>query len=229
MGNPRETRGDIASRLKGVFSDFWALFSFYLVILVICVIVFALGQANHWIDGLFVASRSTPWGVVTSLFIHSDASHLTMNLVGILSFLLIFSFTNYYFPSGEVASRVRFFIATILATTVLSNVLWIIIANIGSIGASGLVYASEGAVTGFCLLNFWDLYSEARNSGAKGKKGVMLVNLLIFLAICAWMLFYTNSFLSYGSDVNVLIHGSSFILAFILSIEWGNIRNLFNR
>ncbi len=213
----------------GILSDFRALFSFYLVILGLCVVVFALGQTQPWIDGLFVASRSTPWGIVTSLFIHSDIGHLAMNLLGLLCFLLVFSFTNYYFPSDEVASRVRFFIATILVTTILSNVLWIIIANIGSIGASGLVYASEGAVTGFCLLNFWDLYNEARDSGAKWKKGVMLVNLLVFLAICVWMLFYTNSFLSYGRDVNVLIHGSSFVLAFILAIEWGNIRNLFNR
>jgi membrane associated rhomboid family serine protease len=205
------------------------LFSFYLVILGLCVVVFALGQAHAWIDGLLVASRSMPWGVVTSLFVHSDINHLVMNMVGLLSFLLVFSFTNYYFPTGEVASRVRFFIAAILATTILSNVLWIIIANIGTIGASGLVYASEGSVTGFCLLNVWELYNEPRDSKAKGKRSVMLVNLFVFAVVCAWMLLYTNSFLSYGSDVNVLIHGSSFILAFILAIEWVNIRNQFNK
>jgi membrane associated rhomboid family serine protease len=222
-------RGDVTSRLIGIIYNFRVLFSFYLVILSLCVVVFVLGQTHPWIDSLLVASRSTPWGVVTSLFIHSDISHLAMNLVGLLSFLLVFTFTNYYFPADEIASRVLFFIAAILITTVLSNILWIIIANIGTIGASGLVYASEGAVTGFCLLNFWDLYNEARDSGAKGKRSVMLVNLFVFAVVCAWMLFYTNSFLSYGSDVNVLIHGSSFVLAFIISIEWDNIRNLFNR
>ena len=43
------------------------------------------------------------------------------------------------------------------------------------------------------------------------------------------MIFYTNSFLSYGRDVNILIHGSSFVIAFILAIEWGNLRNLFKK
>ncbi len=223
-----EKRDDVASRLRALFLDFKVLFNFYLAVLSLCAIVFALNLAYPWLNGFLVASRSTPWGVVTSLFVHSDLSHLVMNLIGIFSFVLVFSFTNYYMPSEEVVSRVHFFIIAILAATVLSNVLWIIVANIGSIGASGLVYASEGAVTGFCLVNFWDLFSDARGTST-GKRGVILVNLLVFLAICGWMVFYTNSFLSYGRDVNVLIHGSSFVLAFILAIEWGNIQNLFNK
>ena len=223
-----EKREDIASRLGTIFLDFWVLFNFYLAILSLCAIVFTLNLAYPWLDGFLVASRSTPWGIITSLFVHSDLGHLVMNLIGLFSFILVFSFTNYYRPSDEMFSRVHFFIIAILAATVLSNVLWIIIANMGSIGASGLVYASEGAVTGFCLVNFWDIYSGAKDIST-GKRGFILINLFFFLAICGWMVFYTNSFLSYGRDVNVLIHGSSFVLAFIFAIEWGNIRNLFKK
>lgn len=217
---------DVASRLKAIFLDFRMLFNFYLVVLSLCVLLFTFNLAYSWLDGLLVASRSTPWGVITSLFVHNDLGHLVMNLIGLFSFLLIFSFTNYYIQSDEVVSRVHFFIIAILTVTVLSNVLWIIIANMGSIGASGLVYASEGLVTGFCLVNLWDLYGSSR-SISTGKRVIMLVNLFVFLAICGWMVFYTNSFLSYGRDVNVLIHGSSFVLAFILAIEWRNIQSLF--
>jgi membrane associated rhomboid family serine protease len=224
----REKREDVASRLKAIFLDFWMLFNFYIAIFSLCAIVFTLNLVYPWLDGFLVASRSTSWGVITSLFVHSDLSHLVMNLIGLFSFVLVFSFTNYYLPSDEVVSRVHFFIIAILAATVLSNILWIIVANMGSIGASGLVYASEGAVTGFCLVNFWDLYSDVRIKST-GKRGDLLVNLLVFLAICGWMVFYTNSFLSYGREVNILIHGSSFVIAFILTIEWGNLRNLFKK
>jgi len=228
MQVPGEKRDDVASSLLGILIDFRSLFRFYLLVLSLCAIVFALNLVYPWLDSFLVASRSTPWGVVTSLFVHNDFSYLIMNLIGLFSFLLVFSFTNYYQPQSEIGRRVRFFIFAILAATILSNVFWIIIANIGSIGASGIVYASEGAVTGFCLVNFWELYSDAQSS-LKSGQGVKLVNLLVFLAICGWMIFYTNSFLSYGRDVNILIHGSSFVIAFILAIEWGNLRNLFKK
>jgi hypothetical protein len=91
------------------------------------------------------------------------------------------------------------------------------------------VYASEGGVTGFSLLNIWDLYHVVRLPKDGGSRGMLIVNLFIFLSVCAWMIFFTNSFLSYGRDVNILIHGSSFVLAFILAIEWVNIRNYFKR
>lgn len=224
----KEMRGDVVSRLKGIFRDFQALFLFYLVLLSLCVLVYAINLPYPWLDDVLLASRSTPWGIFTSLFIHSDLAHLVMNMVGLLSFFLVFSFTNYYNPSEENTSRIHFFIITIIIATVLSNLLWILIVNIGTIGASGLIYASEGSVTGFCLVNFWEIYNEVRNS-KKAETGVLMVNLLVFLLICIWMVFYTNSFLSYGQDVNVLIHGSSFVLAFILTIERGNIRNIYKK
>jgi hypothetical protein len=112
-------------------------------------------------------------------------------------------------------------------SALLSNFIWIIIVDIGTIGASGLIYASEGVVTGFCLLNSWDIYDEMKTKNNKENRGNLIINLLIFIAICAWMVFYTNSFLSYSREVNVLIHGSSFVIGFILAIEWNNLRNLY--
>ena len=222
----RETREGITSRVRGIFCDFRTLTLFYLAFLGLCLGVYVLGLAFPWLQGLLVASRSTPWGIVTSLFVHSDLGHLVMNMAGLFSFFLVFSFTNYFLPYEEKARRISYFIVALLASTVFSNVIWIVLVDISTIGASGLVYASEGAVTGFCLTNFWNVYSNVRFAETRSKTGVMLVNLLVFLSICVWMVFYTNSFLSYGRDINVLIHGSSFVLAFILAIEWGNIINM---
>jgi len=220
-----EAPKDVASKILAILRGFRVLMFFYVAFLGVGLCVFALGSVFPWLDGVLLASRSTPWGVVTSLFAHSDLGHLAMNLVGLLSFFLIFPFTNYFLPGEEKAGRVVFFLAAVLASTVLSNVVWIVIVNIGSMGASGLVYASEGAVTGFCLVNFWDIYS-GEGPGAGGGRGALLVNLLVFVPVCVWMVFYTSSFLSYGRDVNVLIHGSSFVLAFILAIEWGNVKKV---
>lgn len=147
-------------------------------------------------------------------------------MIGLFFFCLIFSFSNSYLSNIEKKSRVNFFILTILVSTFISNTIWIIIVNLGTIGASGLVYASEGVVTGFCLINSWDIVYEIRINGVKRDLGMLAINLVIFIAIVFWMVFYTNSFLSYGRDVNVLIHGTSFIISFILAMQWGNIKNL---
>jgi membrane associated rhomboid family serine protease len=179
-----------------------------------------------WINNILLASKSTPWGVVTSLFIHSGWEHLFSNMIGLFFFCLIFSFSNYYLSSDEKRSRFNFFIFAIFTSTLISNTIWIIIVNLGTVGASGLVYASEGVVTGFCLINSWDIVNEIRNSKVKKDLDVLAVNLFIFIAIVFWMVFYTNSFLSYGRDVNVLIHGTSFIISFILAMQWGNIKNI---
>ena len=219
----------ITSGLKGVLIEFRALFFFYLIIFSICVFVFTISQVYPSLYTFLIASRSTPWGVITSLSIHMDVNHLVTNLLGLFLFILVFCFTNFYLLHNEISGRVRFFIVLIMVATILSNIFWIIIANLGSIGASGLVYASEGGVTGFSLLNTWDLYHVVRHPKHGEARGMLIVNLFVFLSVCAWMIFFTNSFLSYGRDVNILIHGSSFVLAFILAIEWENIRNHYNR
>ena len=216
----------IVSRVGEIFNDFRVLIHFYLAFFILCLIIFLFGLAFPWFNLLLVASRSTPWGIFTSIFIHNDLLHLVRNMVGLFSFFLIFSFTNYFLPSKEKINRVSFLTITLLTSTVLSNLIWILIVKIGTIGASGLVYASEGAVTGFCLVNFWDLY-ELGKTKASRKTGVLLVNLSIFILVCIWMIFYTYSFLSYERDANVLIHGSSFVIAFILAIEWGSIKKVF--
>jgi membrane associated rhomboid family serine protease len=176
-----------------------------------------------------MASRETPWGVFTSLFIHRNLNDLLLNLLGLGSFFLIYTFSNIHLLSKERSKRASFFLAAMIFSALLSNFIWIIIVDIGTIGASGLIYSSEGAVTGFCLLNSWYIYDEMKTRNNKEHRGSLIINLLIFIAICAWMIFYTNSFLSYNKDVNVLIHGSSFVIAFILAIEWNNLRNLFEK
>jgi len=198
------------------------LIAFYVLFLSVCMIVYVAGLFYPWLGVVLAASSSTPWGVVTSLFIHGDVVRLASNLVGLLSFVLVFIFTNFFLPAGERVWRVTFFTLAILSATILSNLIWIFVGSLGSIGASGLIYASEGAVTGFCLLNFWRVYSEPR--GTCNARSVLFVNLLVFILICVWMVFYSNSFISYGRDVNVLVHGSSFMLALILAIESGNLR-----
>jgi membrane associated rhomboid family serine protease len=175
-----------------------------------------------------MASRETPWGVFTSLFIHRNLNDLLLNLLGLGSFFLIYTFSNIHLLSKERSKRSSFFLVSIIFSALLSNFIWILIVDIGTIGASGLIYSSEGEVTGFCLLNSWNIYDEIKTNN-KENRGSLIINLLIFSAIIAWIIFYTNSFLSYNRDVNVLIHGFSFVIAFILSIESSNLRSIFDK
>jgi membrane associated rhomboid family serine protease len=203
------------------------LLVFFIIFSIVCSIVFNVLIIFPRITTSLIASRETPWGVFTSLFIHRNINDLFTNLLSLGSFFLIYTFSNFHLLYEERSKRAVFFLVSIMFSALLSNFIWIIIVDIGTIGASGLIYASEGVVTGFCLLNLWDIYDEMKTKNNKENRGNLIINLLIFIAICAWMVFYTNSFLSYSREVNVLIHGSSFIIGFILAIEWNNLRNLY--
>ena len=205
------------------------LLSFFLIFSILCYIIFNISINFTWITTKFMASKETPWGVFTSLFIHRNLNDLLLNLLGLGSFFLIFTFSNIHLLSKERSKRASFFLASIIFSALLSNFIWILIIDIGTIGASGLIYSSEGAVTGFCLLNSWYIYDEIKTKNNKENRGSLIINFLIFSAIIAWIVFYTNSFLSYNRDVNVLIHGSSFVVAFILAIESSNLNNLFDK
>lgn len=205
------------------------LLGFFLIFSIICYIIFNLSITFTWITTKLMASKETPWGVFTSLFIHRNLNDLLLNLLSLGSFFLIYTFSNIHLLSKERSKRSSFFLVSIIFSTLLSNFIWILIVDIGTIGASGLIYSSEGAVTGFCLLNSWYLYDEIQTKNNKENRGSLIINLLIFTAIIAWIVFYTNSFLSYNRDVNVLIHGSSFVIAFILAIESSNLSNLFDK
>ncbi len=178
---------------------------------------------NSELVNLLAASRATPWGVVTSIFVHIELGHLILNLVGLASFLLIFAFTNLHLPYAAKVQRTNFFLFAIVCATILANLLWILVTNLRSIGASGLIYASEGGVAGFCLLNLWQMYDEIRHKDNVEKWGFFL-NFIILLALAAWMILSLTSFLGYEPNANVLIHGLAFVFALVISLESMNIQ-----
>ena len=214
---------------KDKIKCFKPCFLLFFVVLLLSVIFYFLGEMFPNVKQLLAASSNSPWGIITSIFIHENSSHLTNNMQTLAIFTLIFVFSNISYDEKEVRKRTVFFITVAVFAAVFSNVLWVIIRpNTLALGASGLVYATIGATFGFSTSNFIHLSFNLpvtkktwKQLSKKDKAGFLflyLVNLLAFLYILFFALFFTPHFLSEGPKVNVFVHGVSFYTSFLFCI-----------
>ena len=99
-------------------------------------------------------THTTPWGIITSIFVHRDLNHFMSNMISLLLYTALFIFTNMNLSEHEKKRRSVFFLRVVFLSATLANVGWIIVApNIFSAGSSGAVYASLGIMFGFSLIN----------------------------------------------------------------------------
>ena len=214
---------------KDKIKCFKPCFLLFFVVLLLSVIFYFLGEIFPDVKQLLAASSNSPWGIITSIFIHENSSHLTNNMQTLAIFTLIFVFSNISYDEKEVRKRTVFFITVAVFAAVFSNVLWVIIRpNTLALGASGLVYATIGATFGFSTSNFiylsFNLPVTKKTWKQLSKKDkasflfLYLVNLLAFLYILFFALFFTPHFLSEGPKVNVFVHGVSFYTSFLLCV-----------
>jgi membrane associated rhomboid family serine protease len=206
--------------VKGI-SEFKRIFSVCFFVLFTSVIVFGISQYYSIIDVILSASRATPWGIFTSIFVHSSTSHLALNMASLFLFMFLFAFCNSTFPSYTKRRIENFFLVSIFVFAVISNVLWIILTSNGSVGASGLVYAVEGVLIGFSIINSLQIlnFSKFRIQNISTKY-VVFINIVIGSAVIAQILLSPDSFLNVGQGVNTIAHGVSFLLGLFASFIW---------
>jgi len=175
-----------------------------------------------------VASGQTPWGVFTSLFVHSGIDHLTLNMVGLLTFSTLFVATNFFFDEQEKRTRSVFLVVIVFLTAILSNLLWVsLIPRIATAGASGIVFALQGSVVGFALLNSLSLKNVRKEQDRKRRiqlAGFYSFNLIVFVVFFCQIILAPNVFLNVATAVNVVVHGVAFLGAFLVTILWQPMR-----
>jgi hypothetical protein len=209
--------------LVGLFVDFRFAWYASLLIVGLSLVVVLLEVPYPFLLDWFKASRATPWGIFTSIFIHENFSvHFLPNAVFLLILCLYFALTNEEQSRDAKTGRSRFFAIMTFAGAALANALFIIFAPLASsYGASGAVYASMGVVLGFALDNVVPKGNNLHDIMAfyKNKKniGMVLTNLLIF-SVFLWIIVTDPSlFLARGGNANVFAHGIAFIAAFIIT------------
>jgi len=139
--------------------------------LVITVLCSSSRPLKDFIIQHFSASFITPWGVVTSLFVHGDVDHYISNLIA--TFLAIFIFTLINIEDDDVTSLSSFLFYSTLGIAILSNILWITASWIysypnipsgRSFGSSGIGYALYGINIGLMMLNIFPHNMEEDSS-----------------------------------------------------------------
>ena len=201
--------------------QFRILFLAFLVILSLSSVVHILSQSFPFMLELLATSPQTPWGVVTSIFSHLNDGHLLANMAGLLSAFAFFFMSNVFLSKEERNHRIRFILVVSFSSAILCNVLFVVITpQYSSTGASGLVYGSEGIVTGLSLLNSFNIFDLRRYDEKRMNPlfFVYLYNAGIFLLFIVGIILNPALFLGVGQNVNVFTHGVSFVLSLILTV-----------
>jgi membrane associated rhomboid family serine protease len=159
-------------------------------------------------------SPKTPWGVITSFFVHANESHLFNNMISLFFFLLLLIASNVSLLKKTFKKRIYVcFLIIFLIPIILNFVLIINAPEVTMIGSSGIVYALEGTCFGFSILNtlqFSELFKKSQKPS-----GAILVSSLSNLIICIGFLFYfliwPDTFLGSVNIIIMWFHGCNFI------------------
>jgi len=228
-------------RMGFLFWLFWRKVRSFRIVAFAYLSIFALSMLGLFfeyvlpgLNSVLAASLETPWGVVTSLFMHAGPVHLATNMIGLALYLFYFVFTNLYHSKAEIWRRTVFVSLLVFGVAVFSNSLWIFLyPGDKAIGSSGLVYAFIGAAFGFALTNivvfavsgsveaedFQTIMKFLPENRARRfllvfyavsyfLNGVFLVNFLLFF------LYFPEQFLNVGPEVNGFVHALSFYAGF---------------
>jgi len=209
--------------------DVKLLFLTFTMIFFISGAIYIISSTYPMFNDILKASPTTPWGIVTSLFVHQGLEHLAFNMAGLFAFFFLFSVTQLHLSKQEVEKRVSLFLIAMFLMAIFSNILWmILVPQASTAGSSGLVFASEGIFTGFTLLNGLQIMELLKN-GWKNRKRLMaihLCNLAIFGALFVQIVFAPQIFLNVAPAVNAFVHGVSFLGSFFMTVFWSLYRTL---
>jgi len=167
---------------------------------------------------LLAASRKTPWGIITSLFVHDNEAHLLNNMIALFTFLMLLVTSNAFLPKEEMKRRIVSSLSVIFLLPVLLNLSFIFFfRDVRMIGSSGMVYALEGRCLGLSLLNALEL-RRIRNH-IKNERKVLLAsslsNLTVFVGFLLNLALFPEVFLGSGPQTVATFHSLAFFGGFL--------------
>jgi hypothetical protein len=102
--------------------------------------------------------------------------------------------------------------------------------QVSATGSSGMVFASEGVLIGFCLLNSFGLLnlSKCNRKDRRTLLTTCLPNLLVFLVIFFQIVLTPDLFLNVAPRVNSFVHGIAFLTSFLFTSFWYQVKRWLN-
>ncbi len=209
--------------LKEALPDFIYVRHLYFLVFVPSFAEVLLSFPFPWITTMLSASRATPWGIVTGIFVHGDfLTHFLPNMAYLLAFCLLFVMSNFYHAKDTRERRSRFMFYIVLTTSVTINIVWTYLTPRPSIGASGAVFATEGAVLRFSSFNILPTgktVAEVKQQYFTWRSGLFVFyNFLAFVFFVSMIFYNPAMFLGVGENVNSVEHGIGFLIALIGTI-----------
>lgn len=190
---------------------------------VISSLVFVSGSFYPHLNEILPSSANTPWGIVTSIFLHADFQHLSANMMGLWIWAGFVMLPDSLLNREQSRHRLSHFLPVVLGSAIVTNILWLLVAPHGySRGASGLVFAISGVALGYSLMNLLKIVSRFRMLGQQFRMArlisALMGNLLTFVTFFILIVFFTNYFLAVGPGINSFAHGVAFLMAFIYTM-----------
>jgi hypothetical protein len=203
----------------------------YFLIAAFCSLIFLASLQVRELINILSSSASTPWGILTAVFVHGGGfTHYANNMFGLLLYFFLFSLTNLNSRGTEKKVSIRYFMVLIFSVGFFSNLLWIIFKPLSvSSGLSGVVYASEGVLLACSFSNTLTLFRLGK-SNTEEKKRVYLqwiLNFLVFLCIFGSLTSNPAIFLNAAPRVNVFAHAISFVSAFFFEMGRSSLLKVF--
>ena len=198
------------------------IFSIFTLVLNIMVYVADLYTVSGLKD-LLAASPRTPWGIVTSFFVHADEVHLLNNMFSLFFFLMLFVASNAFLSEKEVKMRIAPTLLAIFSIPATLNFFVLIVyPYMQIIGSSGIVYTLEGMCLGFSLLN--TLEFRRMQSKVQYEKQLLLVSSLSNLTIVVGFLLSLSIYplLVFGGKYETALwfHAIAFSCGFLSAMSY---------
>jgi membrane associated rhomboid family serine protease len=192
-------------------NNFWRvsekLLWLFMSIFIPCAVIFVLGQESTDMIRLLRFSPSTPYGVFTAIFVHERLGHFLENMAGLATFLFAFAMveaeTSFFGQLREPKRGTLFPLSVLLISALVANVVVVLLKPDASpFGASGVVFATTGAVCGLALYG-------AFHYAATRRLGPAVINLVLAVV------FFVSTVATFGSPEVANVAGH--IVAFLTS------------
>lgn len=203
-------------------TGFTIVFIFFISVLTLSLMVYVTSiYSLSGLQEVLSASPETPWGIVTSLFVHSDASHLLNNMTMLFMFLMLLLASNIFLSKTILKKRIRDSFLTVFIVPIMLNFFWIFFfPEVKILGSSGIVYTLEGACLGLSLLNTLEI--RRIHSYSQKEKQQLLVsslsNLAVFIGFLISILVSPTGFLGSKYEAITWFHSVAFCGGFSISV-----------
>ena len=219
----RNARESISMTLEG----YRAVIAVVVVFTLISYGVHLAVESNPPLAQLLSLSRDSPWGVLTSLFLHVEAEHLLSNLEALFAVSIIFCAVIHVYPLKMRKMWSSVFAALFFVSGAGSNAVEYLILlmgrNVRSWGGSGMVYGARGVLMVAAIASVPDQVARiAGKRTASGRRSSPLTELakrllsafsLVLVAFLLWGLFTDmGGFFGEGPNIDLTSHVLGFLI-----------------